>query len=165
MWPQLQHLQSPHPWHQQHLQWHQAMTPVDLGIHASMLITPTKVDHHPFQHPLTSAQETLLARGPHFAIVPKYPQVILHHRSGGSLFQTPLREADELRSDISHILRNPNHNHKTNLTTQECRALTELKQDTSRVVLTTDKGVAMVIMDKEDYTNKAQALLQDTNTY
>ena len=25
--------------------------------------------------------------------------------------------------------------------------------------------VAMVIMDKEDYTNKAQALLQDTNTY
>ena len=66
---------------------------------------------------------------------------------------------------ISHILRNPNHNHKTNLTIQECRALTELKQEVSRVVLTADKGVAMVIMDKEDCTNKAQALLQDTNTY
>ena len=47
----------------------------------------------------------------------------------------------------------------------QCRALTQLKQDTSRVVLTADKGVAMVIMDKEDYTNKAQTLLQDTNTY
>ena len=47
----------------------------------------------------------------------------------------------------------------------QCKALTQLKQDTSRVVLTTDKGVAMVIMDKEDYTNKAQALLQDNNTY
>ena len=47
----------------------------------------------------------------------------------------------------------------------QCRALTQLKQDTSRVVLTEDKGVAMVIMDKKDYTNKAKALLQDTNTY
>ena len=28
-----------------------------------------------------------------------------------------------------------------------------------------DKGVAMVIMDQEDYTNKALTLLQDTNTY
>ena len=28
-----------------------------------------------------------------------------------------------------------------------------------------DKGVAMVIMDQEEYTNKALALLQDTNTY
>ena len=47
----------------------------------------------------------------------------------------------------------------------QCKALTQLKHDTSRVVLTADKGVAMVIMDKEDYTNKAQALLQDNNTY
>ena len=27
------------------------------------------------------------------------------------------------------------------------------------------QGVAMVIMDQQDYNNKAQALLQDTNTY
>ena len=53
----------------------------------------------------------------------------------------------------------------TNFSIQECRALTELKQDTSRMVLTADKGVAMVIMDQQDFTNKAQALLQDTNTY
>ena len=33
------------------------------------------------------------------------------------------------------------------------------------MVLTADQGVAMVIMDKEDYTKKAQPLLQDTNTY
>ena len=43
--------------------------------------------------------------------------------------------------------------------------LTQLKKDNSRVVLTVDKEVAMVIMDLEDYTNKAQALLQDPNTY
>ena len=33
------------------------------------------------------------------------------------------------------------------------------------MVLTADEGVAMVIMDQEDYTNKAKSLLQDTNTY
>ena len=33
------------------------------------------------------------------------------------------------------------------------------------MVLTADKGVAMVIMDQQDYTNKANILLQDTNTY
>ena len=33
------------------------------------------------------------------------------------------------------------------------------------VVLTADKRVAMVITDKEDYTNKAQALVRDINTY
>ena len=48
---------------------------------------------------------------------------------------------------------------------EECRALTELKQGTSRVVLTVNKGVAMVVMDKQDYTNKAHSLLADTNTY
>ena len=33
------------------------------------------------------------------------------------------------------------------------------------MVLTADKGVAMVSMDQQDYINKAQTLLQDTNTY
>ena len=83
-----------------------------------------------------------------------------------SFIPTPPREADELRSDISHLLRSQgNNNKKTNLTIEECRALTELKQDTSRVVLTADKGVAMVIMDKQDYTSKVQSLLEDTNIY
>ena len=53
----------------------------------------------------------------------------------------------------------------SNLIPSQCRALTQLKQDNSRVVLTADKGVAMVIMDQEDYTNKVLTLLQDTNTY
>ena len=57
------------------------------------------------------------------------------------------------------------HNNHCNLNPSQCRALTELNKDNTRVVLTADKGVAMVIMDQQDYTNKAQALLQDTNTY
>ena len=54
---------------------------------------------------------------------------------------------------------------KSNLTLEEIRAVKELKQDHSQVVLTADKGVAMIVMDREDYTDKAHLLLADTNTY
>ena len=79
----------------------------------------------------------------------------------------PAQEADEFRSDVNRLLKQlqQQHNNHCNLNPSQCRALTELKKDNTRVVLTVDKGVAMVIMDQEDYTNKAQALLQDTNTY
>ena len=46
-----------------------------------------------------------------------------------------------------------------------CQALNQLREDKSRVILTVDKGLAMVIMDTPDYINKALALLDDTNTY
>ena len=40
----------------------------------------------------------------------------------------------------------------------------ELKLDTNRLILTADKGVALVVLDKEDYIKKAEDLLED-NTY
>ena len=52
-----------------------------------------------------------------------------------------------------------------NITKQEVQALVELKNGQSRVILTADKGVAIVIMDKEDYQEKAKALLEDQGTY
>ena len=42
--------------------------------------------------------------------------------------------------------------------------LRELKRDRDHIVLTADKGVAMVVMDKQDYINKANQLLNQ-NTY
>ena len=53
----------------------------------------------------------------------------------------------------------------SNITKQEVQAFAELKKDQSRVILTADKGVAIVIMDKEDYLKKANALLEDQGTY
>ena len=43
-------------------------------------------------------------------------------------------------------------------------ALRELKRDRDCIVLTADKGVAMVVMDMQDYINKANHLLNQ-NTY
>ena len=45
------------------------------------------------------------------------------------------------------------------ITKQESIGLAQLKKDKDRVVLTADKGVAMVVMDKEDYIKKAESLL------
>ena len=80
----------------------------------------------------------------------------------------PSHEVEELRSDVSHLFLDKNTlkcNNHSNINPIQHRALTQLKKDTSRMVLTADKGVAMVIMEKQAYNNKANSLLQDINTY
>ena len=100
-----------------------------------------------------------------------YPQILPMEACITSTEQAatklPTQEADEPRSDVYRILKQlqQQHNKQCNLNPSQGRALTELKQDNTRVILTADKGVAMVIMDQQDYINKAQSLLQDTNTY
>ena len=53
---------------------------------------------------------------------------------------------------------------KPNLTKAQNLALREVKRDRDHIVITADKGVAMVIMDRQDYINKANNLLNQ-NTY
>ena len=67
-------------------------------------------------------------------------------------------EADELRGVVMAILRKvqpPRHN----VTKEEQKAIGELKRDKTTVILTADKGVSLVAMDKEEYINKAEELL------
>ena len=71
-----------------------------------------------------------------------------------------LKEEDamELRSDINALLRKTKAP-KPNLTRQEGIGLAQLKKDKDRVILTAEKGVAMVVMDREEYVTKVQELL------
>ena len=64
----------------------------------------------------------------------------------------------ELRADINSLLRKAQVP-KPNLTMQERLGLAQLKKDKDRVILTADKGVAMVVMDREDCITKAESLL------
>ena len=48
---------------------------------------------------------------------------------------------------------------KPNLNKEERIALSQLRRDQDRVILTADKGVAMAVLDKDDYISKAQELL------
>ena len=125
--------------------------------------------HQSLQHPLSSEQLSLLQKGPNFAITPKYPPIEAYI-TATELASTklPNQEAEEFRSDVNRLLQQQQqqqHHKQCNLTPAQWRALTQLKEDNNRVILTADKGVAMVVMDQQDYSNKAQALLQDTNTY
>ena len=67
-------------------------------------------------------------------------------------------DAGELRPDINLLLRRAQVP-KSNLTKEESICLAQLKKDKDRVVLTVDKGVPMVDMEKEDYIQKAESLL------
>ena len=73
------------------------------------------------------------------------------------------QDADELRADMNRVLRS-SHPPKPNLTKAQNIALRELKRDRDHIVLTADKGVPMVVMERQDYINKANQLLNQ-NTY
>ena len=124
--------------------------------------------YKPFKHPLSIEQLTLLQKGPNFAIIPKHLPIEAYITATEiAAAKLPTQEAEEFRSDVNRLLKlqQQQHHQHCNLTPAQHRALTQLKQDNNRVILTADKGVAMVVMDKLDYNSKAQALLQDSNTY
>ena len=68
------------------------------------------------------------------------------------------QDAEELRAEINRVLRS-SHQPKPNLTKSQLEAIRELKRDRDCIVLTADKVVAMVIMDRQDYINKSKDLL------
>ena len=115
--------------------------------------------------PLTKEQESLLLHGPNFAISPKKPplgEYILNIEKACQSLDTNM--AEELRSEAYRVLRKPHHP-KPNLKKDEIIALKQLKADKNCMVLTADKGVALVVIDTVDYIKKAKEILEDTNTY
>ena len=67
-------------------------------------------------------------------------------------------EAEELRGEVKSILKKIKPP-KSNITKEEAKAIKELKKDQERMVLTSDKGVSMVVMDREDYDKRYEELL------
>ena len=71
--------------------------------------------------------------------------------------------AEELRAEVKNLLKKA-HPTKPILTKEELKAMEKLRRDDTQIVLTADKGVALVVMKREDYDTKAEELL-NTNTY
>ena len=63
-----------------------------------------------------------------------------------------------MRVEIKNILKKIQPN-RSNITKDEFWAIKELKQDDKRIILTTDKGVALVVLNKKDYIERAEHLL------
>ena len=69
---------------------------------------------------------------------------------------------EEFRVEVKRLLKQDQNNRRqTNISKEEFRALRELKMDNTRLILTTDKGVALVVIDKTDYIKKAEELLKE----
>ena len=71
-------------------------------------------------------------------------------------------KAEELRGEIKSLLKK-NHKIKPNIPKDEYQVLKEMKKDNTRMVLTADKGVSMVVVDREDYIQKSEELLHQQN--
>ena len=63
------------------------------------------------------------------------------------------QDAEELRAEINRVLRSSHP--KPNLNKAQSQAIRELKMVRNQIILTVDKGAAMVIMDSQDYINKS----------
>ena len=114
--------------------------------------------------PLTQAQRSVLAKGPNFAVSPKRPPNSEYITAiEAACTKLSQQDAEELRANINHVLRSC-HPPKPNLTKAQNIAIRELKWDKDHIVLTADKGIAMVCMDRLDYISKANNLLSQ-NTY
>ena len=114
---------------------------------------------------LTEDQESLLKHGPNFAITPQRPLVEEYIKAIETASQSlDAKSAEELRSDVYRVLRHPCQL-TPNLSKGEMAAIKQLKADKDRIILTADKGVMLVIMERKDYIEKAQQLIQDPNTY
>ena len=104
-------------------------------------------------------QVSVLAKGPNFSIAPNsIPNMDYITAAESMCGKLKEEDAMALRTDINALLRKAKVP-KPNLTSEERRGLAQLKKDKDRVVLIADKGVAMVVMDKQDYINKAEELL------
>ena len=108
---------------------------------------------------LTQAQKSVLSKGPNFAITPdNIPN--LNYITAIETMCSKLKEEDvaELRGEINAVLRKGKAP-KPNLNKEERIALNQLRKDKDRIILTVDKGVAMVVLYSEDYNNKTRDLL------
>ena len=51
---------------------------------------------------------------------------------------------------------------RPNITREERKAIDELRKDEIKMILTADRGVSMVVLNRDDYNQKAEALLQES---
>jgi hypothetical protein len=69
-----------------------------------------------------------------------------------------------LRSEVVKAIKNAKPP-KSNITKSEKLAIKSLGEDKSILILPADKGCATVILNKDEYVTKMEALVMDTNTY
>ena len=115
--------------------------------------------------PLTREQERPLAHGPKFVIMPKETPVTEYiAATEQACTKIDQGKQEEFRVEVKRLLLQDQNNKKqANMSKEELKALKELKLDNNWLILTAVKGVALVVIDKQDYIKKAEDLLQESS--
>ena len=117
-----------------------------------------------YQQTTQIAQDSLLARDPDFAVVPvqspKGYDIAANEDACPILPPKYQRNSGQTLRVIKC-----DYHLKPNITREEAKVLKELRQHKERVIQTPDKEMAMVVLNKQDYINKAQDLLPQRHMY
>ena len=118
---------------------------------------------------LSDGEQSILQKGPKFAVssskVPITEYIAVTKRICDELGENTIGEGlvqkiyQKTKEVLQHFKEKKGPAH--NITKQEKEAIKTLREDSSRVVLTADKGVALVVMDKKQYIEKCMDLLND----
>ena len=122
--------------------------------------------------PLSNGEQSLLQKGPKFTVssskVPLTEYIAVTKRICDELGEnTAGRDCTEIYQKTKEVLQHfkDKKGPTRNTTKKEQEAIKTFREDSSCVVLTADKGVALVVMDKSQYIDKCMALLNDTKVY
>ena len=117
-----------------------------------------------FSKPLTSAEKSLLQKGPIFTMTPSFTPIIEYITATkcicDSLEENNLfrkTDCNKYYAKVKDVLTKFKNNPKPlvpNITKEERKALFNVKKDDSHMVLTADKGADLVVMDKDMYIEK-----------
>ena len=117
--------------------------------------------------PLTQLQQSVLARGLNFAVIPKHtliPRIVASVEDDLKRARLPEDAADKARTQVVGVLKqSKDHNHQS--TPSESKALREQCSDDGLMILPADKGRTTVVMDKTVHDAKVVNMLSDTSTY
>ena len=117
------------------------------------------------QRILSDPELSVLAKGLNCAVTPrKIPVVDIITETESVCGRLPEGEKHVLRAKVASILKNPGRI-ESNVSKEELNALDDLRKDDSIEILPADKGRCVVVLDKTEYHQKCEALLNDTKTY
>jgi len=108
--------------------------------------------------PLTSAERSILEKEPKFAPTPsKIPTKDIVCEIEAAIARLPEDTKDNIRTTTASILHRASLPSHSNITKDEKKALKNLKEDSSRVIMKADKGNCFVVLDRTDYDDKMES--------
>ena len=126
----------------------------------------------PLSKSLTDGEQSLLQKGPKFTVssskVPLSEYIASTKRICDELGENTVgKNCTDIYQKTKEVLQHfkGKKGQNCNITKEEWEAIITLREDPSHMVLTADKSVALVVMDKSQYVDKYMALLDDTKVY